>query len=1036
MRKVLSIFIAACLVLSLSTGFIAQMPSARAAVTDKAITAFNFNALTPPVIGVVNEIAKTVTLTVPFGTVVTALVPTITITGALVSPASGVAHDFTVPVTYTVAAADASTQAYLVIVAFAPNPSILKAITAFNFNALTPPVIGVVNEIAKTVTLTVPFGTVVTALVPTITITGALVSPASGVAANFTVPVVYTVAAADASTQAYLVIVTFAPNPATLKAITAFNFNALTPPVIGVVNETTKTVTLTVPFGTVVTALVPTITITGALVSPASGVAHDFTIPVTYTVAAADASTQAYVVTVTIAPNPVSKTITAFSFNALTPPVAGVVNETTKTVLLTVPFGTVVTALVPTITITGASVSPASGLPANFTSPVVYTVTAIDASTQAYTVIVTVAANTASKAITAFNFNALTPAVVAAINETDHTIALAVPLTTVVTALVPTITITGVSVSPATGLAHDFTNPVAYIVTAADASTLMYTVTVYKPFTLTYTAGVNGTITGTTPQTVNYGANGTAVTAVPNAGYHFVQWSDGFLNTHRTDIGIDADLNVTATFAINPPATADLSITKTVDNATPLVGANVTFTIIVSNHGPDTATNVSVTDTLPAGLTYVSSTPTGAYNSTTHVWAIGTLANAASAALSITATVTQTGAITNAATATVEQTDATPANNTASVAVNAVTPPVGLHLNPLALPLQIFRTSEIVVDESWTDGTAPFTWSVNFGDGSAAVTGTSTDRRLVVRHLYTAAGTYTVGVTVTDSTGKTGSVSQTLTAVDSSVSDEVYHHTFFVGYPDGMFKPERNVSRAEVATSLSRALGLGWSDTNPSFPDVPATHWASGYIQIMVDEGIMEGDASGTFRPDAFITRAEAAAVLLRTLKVEPFHNLLSSSFNDVPATHWALGYIESMQKYGLITGYPDGAYKPDAHILRSEFTAIADRGLGREISASSQVTGLSGDVRWPDVPANHWAYLYILEASTPHTVEQANRLNRSIVLKSKTIPLFSDGTSAVTIRKVGDILTAIVPVDGLRPDGSAPVARKVTVVVTIKLAP
>ena len=503
----------------------------------------------------------------------------------------------------------------------------------------------------------------------------------------------------------------------------------------------------------------------------------------------------------------------------------------------------------------------------------------------------------------------------------------------------------------------------------------------------------------------------------------------------QTAVTLDAN-TVSAAAPAPAPAAVDVAITKRVDSATPLVGSNVTFTLTATNHGPDTATSVTVNDPLPAGLTYMSSRPSGAYNSTTHVWAIGTLANAASAALSITATVTQTGAITNAATATVEQTDAILANNTASVAVNAVTPPVGLHLNPLALPLQIFRTSEIVVDESWTDGTAPFTWSVNFGDGTAAVTGTSTDRRLVVRHLYTAAGTYTVGVTVTDSTGKTGSVSQTLTAVDSSVSDEVYHHTFFVGYPDGMFKPERNVSRAEVATSLSRALGLGWSDTNPSFPDVPATHWASGYIQIMVDEGIMEGDASGTFRPDAFITRAEAAAVLLRMLKVEPFHNLLSSSFNDVPATHWALGYIESMQKYGLITGYPDGAYKPDAHILRSEFTAIADRGLGREISASSQVTGLSGDIRWPDVPANHWAYLYILEASTPHTVADSNRLNRTIVLKSKTIPLFSDGTSTVTIRKVGDILTAIVPVDGLRLDGSAPAARKVTVVVTIKLAP
>ena len=482
---------------------------------------------------------------------------------------------------------------------------------------------------------------------------------------------------------------------------------------------------------------------------------------------------------------------------------------------------------------------------------------------------------------------------------------------------------------------------------------------------------------------------------------------------------------------------ADLSITKTVDNATPLVGGNATFTLTITNHGPGNASGVNVADTLPTGLTYVSSQASqGSYSSTTGQWVVGNLNNGSEARLTTTVRVDTSAHVVNIATVTGAQTDATPADNTASVALNPIAPPLGLHLNPLTLPLQICRESEVVVDESWTDGTAPFTWTVNFGDGTPVVKGSSTDRRLVVRHLYTAAGTYTVGVTVTDSTGKTGSASHTLKAVNCNVADEVYHHTFFVGYPDGMFKPERNVSRAEVAAALSRALGLGWSDTKPSYPDVPATHWASGYIQIMTVEGIMMGDTSGTFRPDAFITRAEAAAVLLRMLKVEPFHNLTVSSFNDVPATHWALGYIESMQKYGLITGYPDGTYKPDAHILRSEFTAIADRALGREIGASSQVTGLGGDIRWPDVPASHWAYLYILEASTPHTVEQANRLNRTIVLKSKTVPLFSDGTSTVTIHKVGDILTAIVPVDGLGSDGSAPAARKVTVVITTKLTP
>src|SRR5450756_422641 len=264
----------------------------------------------------------------------------------------------------------------------------------------------------------------------------------------------------------------------------------------------------------------------------------------------------------------------------------------------------------------------------------------------------------------------------------------------------------------------------------------------------------------------------------------------------------------------------------------------------------------------------------------------------------------------------------------------------------------------------------------------------------------------------------------------------VYHQTFFIGYPDGTFKPDRNVSRAEVAAALTRALGLGWSDIKPSYPDVSATHWSSGNIQIMKDEGIMIGDTSGTFRPDAFITRAEAATLVLRMLKIAPIQNLVASSFPDVPVTYWAAGYIEAMQKNGLITGYPDGTYKPTANILRSEFAALANRALGRGIGSSSQTAGLAASVHWPDVPATYWAYLDILEASTPHTVVNAVKLNRTIVLKTKTIPLFSDGASTVTIHKVGDVLTAIVPVDGLLPNGSLPAARQVTVVITIKLKP
>src|SRR6185295_13554892 len=97
-------------------------------------------------------------------------------------------------------------------------------------------------------------------------------------------------------------------------------------------------------------------------------------------------------------------------------------------------------------------------------------------------------------------------------------------------------------------------------------------------YTLTYTAGANGTISGTSPQTVNYGADGSEVTAVPNAGYHFVNWSDASTANPRTDTNITADVNVTANFAIN---TYTLTYTA---------GANGTITGTspqTVNHGAD-----------------------------------------------------------------------------------------------------------------------------------------------------------------------------------------------------------------------------------------------------------------------------------------------------------------------------------------------------------------------------------------------------------------------------------------------------------------
>ena len=186
-------------------------------------------------------------------------------------------------------------------------PSGAPEFLTYKFAGLAPNVVGTIDKIAHTVALTVPYPTDVTALVSTFTLSdgatakvGATDQVSGTTPNNFTSPVTYTLKSQDGTkTQDW--IVTVAKTAATTgKDINTFKFEGLTPVVTGVVDLTAKTVKLEVPNATGVTALIPAITLSpNATVSPVSGVAANFTSPVTFTVTAQDGSTQAWVVTVT-----------------------------------------------------------------------------------------------------------------------------------------------------------------------------------------------------------------------------------------------------------------------------------------------------------------------------------------------------------------------------------------------------------------------------------------------------------------------------------------------------------------------------------------------------------------------------------------------------------------------------------------------------------------------------------------------------------------------------------------------------------------
>lgn len=340
--------------------------------------------------------------------------------------------------------------------------------------------VAVINNTDHTVAIDVVFGTDVTTLTPEITISAeATVNPASGAAQDFTNPVVYTVTAEEGNTQEWTVTVAIAPNSAT----DILTFVLVEQTGDAVIDAENHSVSVTVVTGTDATALTPTITVSEqATISPASGATQDFSAPVSYTVTAGNGATQEWTVTVTVEPAPLSSASDILTFSLPEEAGPAVIDASGHTVAIEVVAGTNITSLNPAITISAAaSISPASGAPQDFTSAVVYTVTAEDGSTQGWTATVTVAPATeplsSAKDIIGFLLHEQTGD--ALINTTDHTVTVEVEAGTDVSNLSPAITVSDkASVSPGSEVAQDFSSAVLYIVTAEDGSTQEWTATV------------------------------------------------------------------------------------------------------------------------------------------------------------------------------------------------------------------------------------------------------------------------------------------------------------------------------------------------------------------------------------------------------------------------------------------------------------------------------------------------------------------------------------------------------------------------------
>ena len=202
------------------------------------------------------------------------------------------------------------------------------------------------------------------------------------------------------------------------------------------------------------------------------------------------------------------------------------------------------------------------------------------------------------------------------------------------------------------------------------------------------------------------------------------------------------------------------------------------------------------------------------------------------------------------------------------------------------------------------------------------------------------------------------------------------HDAYVIGYPDGNVHPQGNISRAETATIFFRLLKADTRDGNLTaenvFADVANGKWFNKAVSTMAKLGIVKGRSAETFAPDAPITRAEFAAICAR-FNTKPTNT--SDSFSDISG-HWAEAEIERAVAFGWIAGYPDGTFRPDTYITRAEAMTMINRVLCRMPQDEKDL--LRTMVVWPDNKPTDWHYLAVQEATNSHEFERKGAVNET----------------------------------------------------------
>lgn len=197
------------------------------------------------------------------------------------------------------------------------------------------------------------------------------------------------------------------------------------------------------------------------------------------------------------------------------------------------------------------------------------------------------------------------------------------------------------------------------------------------------------------------------------------------------------------------------------------------------------------------------------------------------------------------------------------------------------------------------------------------------------------------------------------------------HFNYVIGYTDGTIRPGNNISRAEVATIFFRLLTdearEQYNKTTTSYSDIKDGAWCCRAVATLTNAGVINGYTDGTFRPNAPITRAELATIIARFAKLD----VNTKTFSDITG-HWAQKNIELAVGNGWINGYEDGTFRPNNNITRAETFAMINRVLDRQTESVSDLLPTSEMNMWSDnLNENAWYYKDVQEATNYHKCDR-----------------------------------------------------------------